>query len=267
MPSNQRPNPSMFKHRRVNAVPAAPGVSRQPVHAFRGNVVPRGNRKLSALVDSGIFFSLGAAVNINAVALFHSLYDSRAATTDAIRDEVRTNALKGKPDKPDLRPAATLARNYFINSGRVAIHVVEASQSFAASLQLILAQLRNHEAARSALSGFQGASSLQKHAGEATLIALALTQNNVVILTNDSGASFVAGAQQPSIPSLHFADVLKELVCDSRGGITAAAAAAAFDLACAVSDITSSAKPADATAFLTCAFDDVGQRCSACDVS
>ncbi|WP_124811914.1 hypothetical protein [Micromonospora globispora] len=180
---------------------------------------------------------------------------------------MRTIARKGKPDNPGIQPAATLARNYFINSGRVAIHVVQASQSFAASLQLILAQLRNYEAARSALSGLRAASSLQKHAGEATLIALALTQSNVVILTNDSGASFVAGAQQPSIPSLHFADVLKELVCDSRGGVTATAAAAAFALACAVSDITSSAKPADAKAFLTCAFDDVGKTCGACDVS
>lgn len=258
------PNPGMFRHRRISSVPPRRTQNGVAQHAFPRNVIPQGDRNRFALVDAGILFSLGASTRTNAVARFHALYESRASTTDAVRDEVRRKALATTSEPRGLQPAAVRARNFFLTGARLAVDEIQMSQELAARLQIVHGQLRSYEAARRQ-PGAQVHGLVLKHAGEATLIVAASRRPNPLLLTNDGGASYVASRQTPSVPSLHFGHLLRELVCNAENLIQLADVVADYEAACTISGIPADVKPGASTDSFGCSRDSASGKCAICD--
>jgi len=259
MPSAPIPNPGMFKGRKLSGIPRRPQVSSpQVLHAFRGNVIPKGQDDIEVLVDTGILIAVGSAQAINGLKRFGERFARRAFTTETVREEIvnRSTSTSTDPTRVAVRAAAKGAKEYLLNSGRIGIRQLDVVAT-GALLQRIQDQLVAIEAARG-LVGSQDPGTITKHAGEATLVVLAVVEKFHTILTNDSGASAVAASQQPSIQSLHFGDVLRELLCASDGGIDTDAVSQAFEMACSISGITDEAKPASPERYFVCHKDDAG---------
>ncbi|MEU0553751.1 hypothetical protein [Dactylosporangium sp. NPDC006015] len=254
--------PLIFAHRRVSSIPAREEIKEDQPHAFNGNLCPRGSDTVQVLVDTSILIATGAAHNINGVARFDGRYAGRAFTTQAIRDEINHRALNANPNIPTLASAAKRARDYLVKSGRVQVQNTPQTREFFSKMQLIHTKLRELAKARQP-SGVTS-SEMQKHAGEATLIAIAGLYSNPVLLTNDGGASLAAAAEDPSIKSLHFGDVLKEFVCQSKGELSLDQAKLAFIAACEASGIPFEAKPEDEDDFFTCGLTAGAEACLFC---
>ncbi len=242
--------PLIFAHKRISSIPAREEIKEDQPYAFSGNPCPRGNDSVQVLVDTSILIATGAAHVINGVVRFDNRYTGRAYTTEAIRDEINHRALNANPEIPTLAPAAKRARDYLIKSGRVQVQNTPQTREFFSKMQLIHTKLRELAKARQP-SGVMG-NQTQKHAGEATLIAVANLYQNPVLLTNDGGASLAAASENPSIKSLHFGDVLKEFVCQSKGELSLDQAKLAFVAACEASGIPIEAKPQDEDEFFKC---------------
>ncbi|MFJ5599382.1 hypothetical protein ACIP95_15810 [Micromonospora parva] len=198
------------------------------------------------------------------MALFHELYENRAATTDTVQAEVRRKALATNAEPQGIQSAAVRARNFFLNSARLDVQELPMSQEVAARLQVVLEQLRSYDAARRR-PGMQGHGLTEKHAGEATLIVAATQRNNPVLLTNDAGASHVADRQLPNIPSRHFGHILHELVCHAGDSIQLDDVISDYEAACHISGIPDDARPSASTGYFTCSRDTSSGKCIACD--
>jgi hypothetical protein len=253
----------MFKGRKVTGIPKRQVAAPPPAtHAFRGNAKPKGVDDVQVVVDSGILIAAAASQSVNGPKRFGDRYEGRATTTDVVREEIINRATSVDVNKSAARTAAKSANNYLLKSGRVPVHELNVFES-AALLQRIHDQLVAVDEAR-ALTNYNEPDAITKHAGEATLIVHALLQGVRTILTNDSGASLVASRQEPQIRSLHFGDVLRELVCASNGEVDADTAAKDFATACSISGINEDAKPSNPKGFFTCHRGASGS-CTVCD--
>lgn len=244
------PSPRMFLGRRLRAVPDRSAVTfTDPRHAFGGNKKPSGDDPSEQIVvDAGIFFAIGSAQKINGVVRFGDHYQGRASTSEVVWDEVTRKANSTDISQRLIMTAARSSQRYLLASGRVQRKELDPYAS-AALLESVHQQLVELERAQ---HGTSNTGSMEKHAGEAELIVLAQTEHIGTLLTNDAGASLVAASQHPAIRALNFPDVLMELTCASGGEIDAATATVTFEHACAISDITATAKPRDPTAFFAC---------------
>lgn len=261
MTSHPVPSPQTFLGRRLGVVPDRAAVISAGHHAFRRNKKPSGDDPSErALVDAGIFFAVGSAANINGVVRFGDHYEGRAATSVVVCDEVSRKANSTDRSASALAEAARRSQRFLLAGGRVERKELDPIAS-AVLMQSVQDQLVNLDEAQRGTRDSTG-HNVVKHAGEAELIVLAVTERIGTLLTNDAGASVVAASQRPSIRALNFADVLMELVCASRGEIDAATARVTFDQACEISAITATAKPQNPARFFSCG--QIGGPGSAC---
>jgi hypothetical protein len=248
-----RPTPAMMPRRR----PAIPPAQRPPARAgflVAVDIPQRGAQRAIIWPDTGVLLGLGTDQGL--LDRFRRHYRGRIRLTKLVCRELRAFSEQptgGAPDEDyDRITAATRAvRTLLI--GESALPVTELGDEDLAGAASVTEQLK-------ALSEVSG----KRHSGEAELIILAekqaaLSRDKHVLLSNDGGASIVAG--QHGISTRHIGDVLAEFAC-ADPALAAEACMRAFDVAIRISAPPACSRPTGVQAF-SCTRTATG--CDQCD--
>lgn len=258
-----KPGPHVFQNKRINAVPPStrpPRAGRQP-HGFDDSMPRRGDPALTGYVDAGMFMALGSGIDHNARLGVLEHYDGRLTTgTDAKAEVVHwaRKDVRGRPrDECTKIAAAKTAQTSMLTGDQIPI----CQGAETRLVNAILAQLEDYadgqdwRSHREDDSDPAGVRSLEKHAGEAVLIAHAIAApRSSLLLTNDTGASAIA--KDRSISAWHYGHVLHELVCNNCRDLTAQAAATLFtqsvDVAALRADVQAQIETPNVVQWMTC---------------
>jgi hypothetical protein len=200
-----RPTPAIVPRRRPT-IPPAPRVPARSKYQVASDLPRRGLEDARVWPDTGILLGLGADQDL--LDRFRDHYRSRIRIAQAVERELRWHAnlprdgLAGE-EYDRVSAAARSVRNLLVGDGRLQVVVPDFGD-----LQFI-------EIITQQLKGFSDVPR-KGHGGEAEIIALAsgLARQDGrkhVLLTNDGGASVIAGRH--GISSRHIGDVLVEFAC------------------------------------------------------
>jgi hypothetical protein len=248
-----RPTPAMMPRRR----PAIPPAQRAPARArflAAVDIPQRGTRGAIIWPDTGVLLGLGTDQGL--LDRFRRHYRGRIRLTKLVCRELRALSEQptgGAPDEDYDRIAAATRAVRTLLIGESALPVTELGDEDLNAAASVTEQLKT-------LSEVPG----KRHSGEAELIVLAekqaaLDRGKHVLLSNDGGASIVAG--QHGISTRHIGDVLAEFAC-ADPALAAEACMRAFDVAIRISAPPARSRPAGAQAF-TCNRTATG--CDQCD--
>jgi hypothetical protein len=249
----RRPTPAMMPRRR----PAIPPAQRPPARAsflVAAEIPRRGPRGAIVWPDTGVLLGLGTDQAM--LDRFRRHYRGRIRLTKLVCRELRAQSEiatgEASDEEYDRITAATRAVQALL-IGERALPVAELADEDLTAVENVTEQLK-------ALSEGTG----KRHSGEAELIVLAtkqaaLDQHKHILLSNDGGASIVAGRH--GISTRHIGDILTEFAC-ADVNLAADACLGAFNVAIRVSAPPAHSRPSSVEAF-TCARRVTG--CAECD--
>lgn len=249
----QRPTPLMIPRRR----PAIPAAQRPPAlstYLAAAGIPRRGIPEAIVWPDTGVLLSLGTAPSL--LDMFRSHYQGRMRIAKTVSVELRLWSERSTEELGDDdydRVAAARLANQRLLVGPGSLQPTGAAEADLPAIDEIRLQLK-------ALSE----TTSKKHGGEAEIIVLARRQaagqsRKHIVLTNDGGASVIAG--QHGLSSRHFGDILAEFAC-AQPDLDPAQCLRVFNASLAVSAPPARCRPANETYF-TCLMTTAG--CSACD--
>jgi hypothetical protein len=251
----QPPTPMMMPRRRPAIPPAQHPPARSAFLAASG-IPRRGIPDAVAWPDTGVLLSLGTQPDL--LPMFRSHYRGRLRIASAVARELRLHSNRpaaGLPDAGYDRVTAAARAYQGLLVGPARLEPVEATDADLLEIDEVAGQLK----ARCESAG-------RRHAGEAEIIALARRharsqQRQHVLLTNDGGASFIAGRH--GLPARHFGDILAELAC-TQPELTPERCLSAFTQSLEVSAPPACCRPSGA-GYFTCVMTEAG--CPSCDAA
>lgn len=249
----RRPTPAMMPRRR----PVIPPAQQAPARArflIAPDVPQRGVQGAVVWPDTGVLLGLGTDEAL--LDRFRRHYRGRIRLTRLVCRELRAfseQPTSGASDEDYDRIAAATRAVQALLIGESALPVTELADDDLTAVETVTEQLK-------ALSEIPG----KRHSGEAGLIVMAekqaaLGQGRHIILSNDGGASIVAG--QHGISTRHIGDVLAEFAC-ADPDLAANGCMQAFSAAIRISAPPFSSRPTSVQAF-TCARSVTG--CAQCE--
>lgn len=253
-----KPGPHLFKNTRSTSVPTASGSGRsRPLHGYCETIKPYGDTTAIGYTDTGILLSFGSASRHDIRQAFLKRYEERLCASREVRGELTRLASKDPmqlavEDRPKVAAARTAQRSLLTQEqiplcGQVDSHILNG----------ILDQLAEYAAGGlwqvqhdDDLSE-ERIAQLEKHSGEAVLIAHAMTRSEALLLTNDAGASAVA--ENRGVRAWHYGHLLREMVCRRSDPLSVTVAVETFGEAMKVSALRADIPPPNLRTWMTCA--------------